>query len=242
MTLQTSIQRSIPSNPHRLPRQGIYLFTALVMLLGFTVSGIAHAQGLSSRTQTWEFLVAVPYVAAQSIEATGGSKIDTNSSVGMGFGIGYNFDEKLAMSVDIAWNSPSFDATIVSADDPPLDPRRDNGEMETSNWQINLRYHFMTGAFTPYITGGLGWTYIDSNIAAGPPEISCWWDPWYGNICYDYQPTYSDWRFSYNAAAGVRFDMNESVFMRASVGMGWIDLQGGNQDFTIGRFEIGFRM
>lgn len=242
MRVQTWNQLSAPSGLRRLPRQGIYLFTALVMLLGFTASGIANAQGLSPRTQSWEFMVSVPYVASQSIDADGGSKVDINSSVGMGFGIGYNFDEKLAMSVDVAWNSPSFDATIASSDNPALEERRSNGEMETSNWQINMRYHFMQGAFTPFVSGGLGWAYIDSNIASGPPEFSCWWDPWYGNICYDYQPTYSDWRFSYNAAAGVRFDMNDSVFMRASVGMGWIDLSSGSQDITTGRFEIGFKM
>lgn len=215
---------------------------AAVAVLGLAVAGTASAQGIGSRADTWEFTVAIPYLASQTVDADGGTEVDVNSDVGLGFGLGYNFDDKLALSVDVAWSSPSYDATIASADTPPAASRRSNGELDTSNWQLNLRYNFMPGSFTPFVSGGLGWTYVDTNIADGPPGASCWWDPWYGNICYSYQETYSDWRFSYNVMAGARWDLNETVFLRAGIGKQWLDLDSGSQDFTGGRVEIGFSM
>jgi len=134
------------------------------------------------------------------------SEFNVNSDIGWGFRFGYNFNDHLAMSFDIGWNSPSYDATIVSADTPALASRRASGEMSTSSMHLNLHYNLIAGPITPFVTAGIGTTYVDSNLAYGPPSSSCWYDRTGAITCDSYQPTYSDSRFSYNASVGMRWE------------------------------------
>jgi opacity protein-like surface antigen len=214
------------------------LITAIV---GLAVSAAAYADNYRSRTGRWDFTIQARYLDGSSFNLDGGSRVDINSDIGWGFGFAYNFNDHLALGMDFGWNSPTYDATIVSADAPPLAPRQVNAEMETSTVHLNLLYNFIAGPVTPYVGAGLGSTYIDTNIPSGVPGTSCWWDPWYGYICYNYQPTYSDYRFSYSGAVGVRWDLNPQLFLRAAFGAVWIDMpNGGDRNFTNGRLELGF--
>jgi opacity protein-like surface antigen len=112
--------------------------------------------------------------------------------------------------------------------------------MNLYNSQFNFVYHFMTEQFTPFVQAGLGWSYIDSNIADGPPGAICWWDPWWGYICEGYQDTYNDTRFSYNVAVGVRYELDNSMFFRASYQQNWVTLSN-SDDLSLGmvHLEIG---
>lgn len=218
-----------------------YHLLAVTLLTTAVVGLAASATASAARAERWEFTVQMRYLDGQSFTSSGGSQVSTDSEVGWGFGFGYNFNENLALSFDIGWNSPSYDATLVSADIPALASREVSGELSTSSYHLNLLYNFIAGPVTPFVSAGIGSTYVDSNIASGAPSTGCWYDPWYGYICNTYQPTYSDSRFSYNAAVGVRWDLSREVFLRAGLGMQWIDLaNGGNQDFTVGRLELGF--
>ena len=76
-------------------------------------------------------------------------------------------------------------------------------------------YNILAGNFTPFVTGGMGWTYIDTNIPSGLPENVCWAYPWYGYYCATYVQTQSTTRFSYNVGAGLRLDAGRGVFRAA---------------------------
>jgi hypothetical protein len=214
----------------------------LIAMLGLAATGAAQAaESYRSRAERWEFTVQARPLGEQSIKFNGGSEIDTNSDVGWGFGVGYNFNDHLELSFDITWNSPSYDAKIASADTPGTFTRA-NSELSISNLQFNLFYNFIAGPVTPFVSAGLGSTYIDSNIAYGTPVGSCWWDPYWGYTCSSYQPSYSTSLFSYNTSVGVRWDMSRDVFMRAVIGKSWINWENGgsNDAFTTGRLELGF--
>ena len=89
--------------------------------------------------------------------------------------------------------------------------------------------------------GGIGWTFVDSNIPSGPPEGVCWWDPWYGYVCTAYQNTYTKNYFSYNLGLGARWDVYPGFFLRGSVGWQWMDLgKAGTTDFMGGRLDLGY--
>lgn len=200
----------------------------------------ADADDFRSRAGRWEFNIQMRYLGGESFDTQGGSVVDTNSDVGWGFGFAYNFNDHLALGMDFGWNSPTYDANIVSASTPGVS-RQVSAEMSTSSIHFNLLYNILKGPVTPYVSAGIGSTYIDTNIPSGLATTSCWWDPWYGYVCYGYQPTYAASRFSYNAMAGIRWDLSREVFLRAGVGMQWIDLaHGGDQGFPGARFEIGF--
>jgi hypothetical protein len=117
------------------------------------------------------------------------------------------------MSVDFGWNSPSYDAKIASADTPGTF-RRESSDLSTSSIQLNLHYYFIAGPVTPYVSAGLGSTFIDSNIANGAATGTCWWDPYWGYTCSSSQPTYSTNSFP-TRAVGIRWDIS-AVFLRAA--------------------------
>jgi opacity protein-like surface antigen len=61
------------------------------------------------------------------------------------------------------------------------------------------------------VTGGLGWTWVDTNIPNGLPETFCWYYPWWGSYCATGVPTADTTKFSYNLGAGVRYDYGRGV-------------------------------
>ncbi len=216
------------------------LVALLTAVLGLAATESAQADTYRSRAERWEFTVQMRYLDAETLGFTSGSELDVNSDIGWGFGFGYNFNEHLAMGFDFGWNSPSYDATIASADTPGVFSQA-SGELSTSSIHFNLLYNFIAGPITPFIAGGIGSTYVDSNVAYGLPSTGCWYDPYWGYYCDTYQATYSDSRFSYNASVGLRWDVARDAFLRASIGTHWIDMKNSStQEFTTGRFEIGF--
>ena len=84
---------------------------------------------------------------------------------------------------------------------------------------FNAVYNITKGRLAPYLQVGAGWTYIDSNIANGPPIGGCWWDPWWGYICDGFQPTHTDTNYSYNYGVGVRYELANNMLLKASYGM-----------------------
>jgi opacity protein-like surface antigen len=217
-------------------RSGILLIAAAgvaALLLSVDVS--------AARKDKWEMTLQARYTDGTTFGFDGGATAELDDAFGWGFGIGYNFTDQLALSMDFSWSSMNYTATAESADTPGT-TRQITGRADTSSTQLNLTYYFSPERLTPFVAGGLGWTWVDSNIASAPPATGCWWDPWWGYVCYPYQPTYSATEFSYNAALGVRWDIRESFFLRASIGKQWIDLDkaSGTPDITLGRFDIGF--
>jgi len=70
----------------------------------------------------------------------------------------------------------------------------------------------------------------------------CWYDPWWGYVCDYYVPTKTATNFNYGAIPGLRFDVSDKVFLKASAGKRWVDFSNATSipDFTIYRFDIGF--
>jgi opacity protein-like surface antigen len=201
---------------------------------------------LSNRAGGFEVLLQSNYIDSKSFEGQNGSSADVQDSWGWGFGFGYNFSENWAFNFDIGWRSANFDATLIVEDqDDPANsgPKRYAGRLDTSSSLFSATYNFMDRRFTPFVSGTLGWTFIDTNIPTGPPQNWCWWDPWLGYICSSYVPTRSETDFTYGGGLGVRFDVTRTMFLRASYNKLWIDFKNASaEDFDTIRLDIGFLM
>jgi opacity protein-like surface antigen len=214
-------------------------------LLWVAIAGLGTllyaGQSNAARQDKWEVTLSARYIDNQKVDFDGGAVADLEDTIGWGFGVGYNFTEQLALSLDFGWGSMNYSATAQSADTPGT-ARTLTGRIDTSSTQLNLTYYFSPARLTPFVAGGVGWTWVDSNIASGPPATGCWYDPWWGYVCYPYQPTHTATEFSYNAALGVRWDVRDAFFLRASVGKHWVDFESTTAatDMTVGRFDIGF--
>jgi opacity protein-like surface antigen len=167
--------------------------------------------------------------------------VDINGDFGFGFGFGYNFNDNFQLNGLFTWNSRSYDATAVKADGTTA---RYSNYMDSSTFSVNGVYYFLKGDVTPFVSGGVGITYVDTNIQNGPASGSCWYDPWWGYVCSSYVPTKTENDVSYNAGLGVRYDVNRQFSLQGGFYRTWIDISKASStpDFDIWRVDFIFRM
>ena len=195
------------------------------------------------RRGRYEITAQPRYVASRDIDAAGGSKLALDPGVGFGLGFGYNFTNKVALHLDGSWTRADYQAKITTTDSSGIStvPTTVGGVLDTTTVALNLSYYFLDGPLTPFLMGGIGWTFVNSNIPSGPPQGVCWYDPWYGYVCDYYQNTYTKDYFSYNLGVGARWDVIPGIFLRGSVGWQWLNLgRAGTTDFMGGRLDLGY--
>ena len=207
---------------------------------------LAEAQGFSTvrpggRGGTWEFYLPLTYAESAIINGQNGSSVDLNADWGFGMGAGYNFNDHFQLNSLLTWNSRSYDALVVNSDGTT---RRYNNYMDSSTLSLNGVYYVLSGDITPFVSGGVGITYVDTNIQNGPGSTACWYDPWYGYVCSSYVETKTENDVSYNAGIGVRFDVNRQFGLQAGYYKTWIDISkaSGTPDFDIWKLDFIFRM
>ncbi|RLA05611.1 MAG: porin family protein [Gammaproteobacteria bacterium] len=197
----------------------------------------------SNRDGEWEGGFMLLGSGSATFDGQGGSSVDVDTDVGWGFTFGYNLNSHIALGFEFTSTSPDYKATAwQEPDDGSGIPEmiEVSHEMDLYQTQFNGIYNISDGRFTPYLQVGFGWSFIDSNVADGPPQGYCWWDPWWGYICDGYQSTYDTTNFSYNAAAGIRFEINNSTYFKLSYQEVWVDLDNAsNASLPMYRLEVG---
>jgi opacity protein-like surface antigen len=224
----------------------IVVVTLVVAALGAIMPDPADAQSYTAvrpggRAGSMEFFLPLTYTDATKVNGQGGSSVDINADWGLGFGMGYNITDNFQVNGAFTWAYRSYNAMVVKDDGTT---QRYNNYMDTSTLSLNGVYYFMNGNITPFISGGVGITYVDSNIQDGPATGSCWYDPWYGYICSSYVPTKTENDISYNAGIGVRFDVNRQFALQTGYYKTWIDFSktSGSPNFDTLRLDFIFRM
>jgi opacity protein-like surface antigen len=196
---------------------------SIVLVLGL-LAAPAFAQQ-SSRNGTWEVYLGPVFTDGKSYSFEGGSSARTDTGVGFNFGFARNIDRHWNFGMDFGWSEQDYTADVQPGLGNPNLTGRINGTIESSTLRFHGTFNILPGNFTPFVTGGLGWTYVDTNIPSGLPESFCWYYPWYGQYCGTYVPTHDTTRFSYNAGAGLRLDVGTAVF-RFLVNSQWVDFGG----------------
>jgi opacity protein-like surface antigen len=185
----------------------------------------AHAD----RDTGWEFGGELIYQDSQDFDSEGGSAASLDSDIGIALTFGYRLSERLELTFGLDWNNIDYTAEIV-AEDVPLVPDGTvigvEGDLEAFTPRVGVNFNFLEGPITPYVSGMIGYSFIDTNIPDGPPQTGCWWDPWYGQICGTWQDTRSTEEFVYGLGLGVRWDVNDAWSMRFGYDKRWIDSNG----------------
>ncbi len=215
---------------------------ALAALL-LACPGYGLAQSTTDRAGKWDFNLPLQYTDSTTLTGDMGSSADVDSAIGWGFGLGYNFNDHWALGFSFIFSEADYSATTVPDAGNPNSPFRISGTLETSTTSVNATYNFLARALTPFVTAGIGRTWVDTNIPDGPPGTVCWWDPWWGYYCSSSVPTKSDSYWSYNVGAGIRWDAKGPYFLRGMLSRQWVDVGGGigKPDFTQARVEVGIR-
>jgi opacity protein-like surface antigen len=207
-----------------------------VIAAALLVAAPAAAQS-SRRAGHSEIYLAPTFTDGKSYSFEGGTTARTDTGVGITLGFAHNFSQRLSAGVDLVWSEQDYRATVQARPDTPNAPSQINGTLESSTLRFNGTYHLLESNFTPFVTGGLGWTFLDTNIPSGLPENVCWAYPWYGYYCTSYVPTQSTTKFSYNVGAGVRMDVGRGVF-RFLVNSQWMDFGGSYGSSNVIQYRI----
>jgi opacity protein-like surface antigen len=180
------------------------------------------------------------FIDGKDYSFEGGSSAQTDTGFGLVLGFAKNFSPHLSAGVEVEWSEQDYRATVQPGVGNANSVRQINGYIESRTFRFVGTFNLSARAFTPFVTGGLGWSYIDTNIPAGLPENVCWFYPWYGTYCETFVPTQTSTEFSYNLGAGLRYDFGAGL-ARFMVNSQWVDFGGsyGSSNVIQYRIDIG---
>jgi hypothetical protein len=212
------------------------MYRLLIAILIIAIPAISDAQ---NRARTWEWSIAGLYQDSKNMDGENGSSLRIDGAGGLGFNLSYNLTNKFAVGVDLDWLRPDYRAEMVEDVFPPATVVIDH-EFSQFNGRIKGVFNFSEGPLTPYLEGGFGWSYFDSNVADGPPQTGCYWHPYWGYICNNYYSTFTETSFSYGAGLGLRYQMPGGTFVKGSYNVWDLDSLGSAEDSTITGFKVEF--
>ncbi len=176
----------------------------------------------ADRQPGWDFGGELIYQDSQDISFNGGSSASLEDDIGIALTFGYRFNSRLELIFGLDWNTVDYDINIAS-DGGQLGVSG-SGDLESFTPRVGVNFNVLEGDLTPYVTGGVGWSFIDTNVPDGPPQSACWWDPWWGYYCGTWQDTRSIDELAYNVGVGVRWDVSSTISLRFGYEKHWLDI------------------
>jgi len=190
----------------------------------------------AARPGRWEASVGVNFQNSSETDFKGGTTVDVASGAGFVAGVDYNFTEHLSAGASLSYDSRNYEAEAVG--DDPGETFQLKGDLTTTSLMFDGAYNFLTGSLTPFVSGGIGWTWVDTNIATGPPDVGCWWSPWYGYICTSTQNTKTESGFAYEIGLGLRYDINRFLVADGLYKMKWVSFDNANGTPSYDGFQM----
>lgn len=213
------------------------LFAGLLLGLSFT----ANAQRDNSGTFEWS--ISGIYQDSKSMSSENGSSLEAKSAVGLGLNINYYLSNRFLVGFDMEFLSPGYKAILIDDTVVPADSIQIKHNMSQFNGRFKATYEFLDGNFKPFVEGGLGWSYFDSNVADSPPIVGCWWHPYWGYICDGYYRTITETVFTYGVGAGIKYQLSGDSFLKLSFNSWKLDGIGkaGDENLDATKLEYGWR-
>ena len=140
----------------------------------FCVVGLAAAPAVNaqSRAGSWETELGVIFQNSSDADFEGGTSADFDSDVSWLFGVSYHYTDQLQFGGTLSFGTTDYDADIaadVNGDEQPEGFVSVSGDLEFMTLMGNATYNFLPGQFSPFVTGAIGWSWVDTNIATEPP-------------------------------------------------------------------------
>jgi len=215
----------------------------LFCVVGLAAAPVVNAQ---SRAGSWETELGVTFQNSSDADFEGGTSADFDSDVSWLFGVSYHYTDQLQFGGTFSFGQTDYDADLAA--DVNGDEQSDGfvsvrGDLDFMTLMGNATYNFMPGQFSPFVTGAIGWSWVDTNIATEPPQTGCWWDPWWGYVCTSFQDTKTIDGFSYQVGVGARYDFSDTLAVKGSYRMTWIDFDKaeGTPDFDGFTLSVGWK-
>jgi outer membrane protein assembly factor BamD len=218
-------------------------------LIGPPAAGMAAGAGMSQGTGAgapppgpalrdgrWEARVGLGIANSADVDFEGGTSAAIDSGVGFLLGVGYHFNDRLQFGSTFSYDQKDYEVEV--AGDDPGESFTGKGSLDSTTLMFDAAYNFLTGPFTPYVAGGVGWSWVDTNIATQPPEIGCWWHPWYGYVCTSFQDTKTINGLAYQLGVGMRYDFSDVLAADGGYTMRWVDFENATGSPSFDGFQL----
>ena len=177
------------------------------------------------------------FIEGKNLDFQNDTAVNMDSRGGFGIGFGYNFDAHMELSCIFSATSSSY---VATRKDSNGSTSRASSNLYTSTIATEATYNFLEDEFTPYVSLNLGFTYIDTGISVDERPGMCYWDPWFGYVCYD--NTYTATKLNYGGTLGLRYDFANVLFIKGGVSLQYLDINSKTSPyFTTYVFSIGAR-
>lgn len=173
-------------------------------------------------------------VAPQWETEDGTSSVDMDGANMWGIGLGYFFTDKIGLHFETTMGSTDFWGTGAGAGI--------GRDVFLNNGYFNVDFYPLAKRFTPFLTAGIGWQYLEASLTNMPVTPGyCYWDPWWGYICTGASyPVYSTTQFVYNVGLGFRWDAPSNFFIKAGVDANWLEYPQSTTWTRLGSLSIAF--
>jgi opacity protein-like surface antigen len=198
-------------------------FVALVLGAGLEL--IARADdplGTFYRAGRWEIYGSGQSLGSNDINydtPDGALNVNLNPTGLGGVGFGYYFTDNLALRFDMMFGPAEYEFAETGIS------QAIQRDAFISTGRLNVDYLFFKKRLTPFVTGGIGYQYISVEYSDLGSVPVCYWDPWWGYICTYDTPTYWETDFSWNAGAGVVWNVTDRFFMRIKGDASWLQYE-----------------
>jgi opacity protein-like surface antigen len=169
----------------------------------------------------WQARLGANYQPTTDVDFDGGSTAEFNTSTSYLMGLSYALSRHFEIGANFTYDERDFEAAL--AGDEPDEFFHARGDVETMGLVFDLSYYFLTGRIRPFVSTGAGWNFVDTNIPTAPPQVGCWWNPWSGYSCEDFEETRNVDGFAYQAGAGVNVRVTPTFAMTGAYLMNWVD-------------------
>jgi outer membrane protein assembly factor BamD len=176
--------------------------------------------GVTDLAGRWEALIGSTYANSATTDFKGGTKVTTDSGMGFNGGVQYHFTNQFSAGAQLSYDSKGYKAQL--AGEQPGEVYSIKGNLKTTSLMVDSSWNFMTGRWSPFVTAAVGWSSVNTDVNTGPPDVGCWWSPWYGYICTAWQKTKTESGFSYEAGLGLRYDINDTLAWNGSYRIKWV--------------------
>ncbi|MCM2313220.1 MAG: outer membrane protein assembly factor BamD, partial [Steroidobacteraceae bacterium] len=192
-------------------------------LAGGSGAGGGFMSGAALRDERWEARVGLSMANTADVDFKGGTTAEIDGGLGFLFGVGYHYTENLQFGSTFTLDQKDYEAEV--AGDQSGESFTAKGSLDTMSLMVDVAYNFLTGPFTPFVAGSVGWSWVDTNIATEPPTVGCWWHPWYGYICTSWQDTRTADGLAYELGVGARYDFSDRLAADGSYSVRWVDFE-----------------
>ncbi len=182
----------------------------------------------------WELHAGPIFGLSQTVDFSNGSA-DIKDTFGIKLGAAYYLTDHLALGGDFSYSRGDFSSTVTNNG---VAVGVQDGHESASTLLFDGTYSFLNGPLRPYIGAGLGYSWVNTDIVAGPPVAGCWWDPWWGYVCSGYQPTRGTSSWVGQLGLGLQYNFSHKFGISGGYKENWVKLA--DKSTASGGFELMF--